>query len=57
MQEIIETLSKELWVAINQLDKTFDCELNWFYFRKVEELWKMLDKLIELDKKEKELNK
>ena len=57
MERIIEELSYELWVAISQLDKTFDWQLNWFYHKKVAELWKMLDIAIELNKKEILLNK
>jgi len=57
MEKAIEKVSYELWNAINQLEKTFEGQLNWFYYRKVEDLGKVLDTLIELDKKEKELNK
>ena len=56
MKELINATSKELWIAINQLDKTFEWRLNWFYHRKVEDLWKILDNLIELQEKEKLLN-
>ena len=34
MEKIIEELSYELWKTINQLDRTFDWELNWFYYNK-----------------------
>ena len=57
MEKIIEKLSYELWVTISQLNKTFDWQLNWFYYKKVEELWKMLDIAIELNEKEISLNK
>lgn len=50
MDVLINETAKELWVAMNELQTTFDWQLNWKYYRKVEMLWKMLDDLIQLDK-------
>lgn len=52
MQEIIDAISYELWVAINQHEKTFDWKMNWFYFRKKQDLENMLNKALELKEKE-----
>lgn len=57
MEKLIEETALELWKSINQLDKTFNWQLNWFLHKKVEKLWKMLDDLLELQKQENNLIK
>jgi len=49
MKDLIDATAKELWVAINELDKTFQWQLNWKYHRKVQMLWTMLDDLLKLN--------
>ena len=49
MQELIDATAKELWVAINELQTTFQWQLNWKYHQKVRILWIMLDDLIKLN--------
>ena len=53
MKELIEEVSFELWKSISKLDQTFEWKLNWFYYKKVEILWKILDELLDLEQKEK----
>lgn len=55
MQKLIDETSKELWVAMQELQSTFDWALNWKYHRKVSILWTMLDDLIKLDKEIKQI--
>jgi len=55
MQKIIDAIAHELWVAINDHDKTFEWKMNWFLHRKIEDLWTMLDSAQELQKKENDL--
>ena len=55
MQKAIEEISLELGKAIKQLETTFEWKLNWFYYRKVEILGKILEELLELSEKEKNL--
>jgi hypothetical protein len=52
MQNLIKELSFELWKSINDLDKTFQWNLNWFYYKKVEILWKSLDEMLKLQEEE-----
>ena len=55
MQKAIDEISLELGKAINQLETTFEWKLNWFFYRKVEILGKILEELLELSEKEKNL--
>jgi hypothetical protein len=55
MKKLIQETAKELWIAQNQHETTFEWKYNWFYMQKKRVLLKMLDELIELDNKEIEL--
>ena len=55
MQDLIDAIAYELWVAYNQHETTFQWNLSWFYHRKIQDLEEMLKTAQELQKKEKSL--